>query len=158
MLLLALAVAALAALAAPLVLPADDAAALDTARLVFEQVTKGQWWPALGPIVVLAVFALKKWDYLIPKVGPAIDKFMDQPVVSFLLPFGLSAVGGFGTAIAAGQRPVEAVGTMFKVAMEAIVLYVGAKKVQEQAAAGLMAANAVAAGGKPAAIEELKKP
>ncbi len=123
-----------------------------------QNVIRGEWWPALGPALVCVVWAVKKWDQDIPKVGPAISKFMDNPVVSYLTPFVLSMGAGLGTSLGAGIPIKEALPAVFKIAMEAVVLYVGGKKLIEQKAAGAAAVAVVADGGKAAAIEELKKP
>ncbi len=133
-----------------------DQQAIGLIGKIWENVAKGQYWPLIGPIVVLLVWLVKKFDQDIPKIGPALSKFMDQPVVSFALPFVFAAAGGLGNAIAVGQSPKEAVGTIFKIAMEAIVIYVGGKKIAEQKeAAG--AAEAAKVTDKASAIEELKK-
>lgn len=117
-------------------LPTSDAEAVGLAGSISDNVFRGDFWPVLGPLVVLAVWLFKKFDQDIPKVGPAISKFMDQPVVSFSLPFVFSAAGGFGTAMAAGLPVKQALALVMKVAMEATVLYVGGKKAAEQKSAG----------------------
>lgn len=134
-----------------------DQQAIDVFGAMWDAIKNGQYWLLIGPVVVLLVWLVKKFDQDIPKVGPAVSKFMDQPVVSFALPFLFSAAGGLGNAIAVGQSPKEAVGTIFKIAMEATVIYVGGKKIAEQKRlAGETAAAAVT--DKASAIEELKKP
>lgn len=137
-------------------LPATDAEALGLVGSVSDNIIKGDFWPVLGPLVVLAVWLFKKFDQDIPKVGPAISKFMDQPVVSFSLPFVFSAAGGLGTAMAAGLPAKQTLAIVMKVAMEATVLYVGGKKAAEQKNAGQ--AEAATVTDKASAVEELKKP
>ena len=103
----------------------------DTFKELYHAVVSGNWWLAMGPAVTALVFFLKKYDVKIPKVGPAIDSFLDKPVVSFALPFLVSAVGGFGTAMATGLPLVSALGAAGKVAMAAVVTYIGLKKAAE---------------------------
>lgn len=140
------------------VIPADGTGALDVASQLWQFVVTKQYALALGPVVALIVWALRKYDVLIPKYGAQIDAFLNQPVVAFLLPTLVAAVGGVGTALAAHQPPLDIIKSVFEAAMSAVFTYVGLKKVAEQKAAGATAAAAVAEGGKAAAIEELKKP
>jgi hypothetical protein len=109
-----------------------DAQAQSALQLFVQNFVKGAWWPCLGPALVVAVWVFKKYDQNIPKYGAAISKFMDQPVVSFVLPFAFSAAAAFGTSMAAGMSFQEAAEPVAKIATEAITLFVGGKKVMEQ--------------------------
>lgn len=121
-------------------------------------IVTGDYWACVGPALLIVVWAVKKWDQDIPRIGPAVSKFMDNPLVSYATPFVLSMGAGLSTSLAAGIPFKEALPATFKIAMEAITLYVGGKKFAEQRAAGQAAAAAVVDGGKAAAVEELKKP
>lgn len=110
---------------------------------------------AFGPVLTLLVWALRKYDLKIPKYGPQIDAFLNQPLVAFLLPTLISALGGFVTALAAHQPLSAALSAVFQASGSAIVTYIGLKKVGEQIDAGKAAADAVVT--KQQAIAELKK-
>jgi hypothetical protein len=144
---------ALAAWAQPL--PATDSEAFDLAKTLWGLFVTKQYAAAFGPGVTLAVWALKKWDTKIPGVGPAIDKFLDQPAVSFALPVGISALGGLVTALATGHSFTDALGAVFAASSSAVTTYIGLKKLDEQFNAGEKAAATV--DSKVAAISVLKK-
>lgn len=133
-----------------------DDQAVGVAQQAWQLIVNKNYALALGPVVALLVFGLKKYDVKIPKYGPAIDKFLDQPFVSFLLPTVVAAAGGAGTALAAGKPMMDVLGAVFEASMSAVFTYVGLKKAGEQRAAGAAAAAEVT--DKAAAIEELKKP
>lgn len=136
--------------------PADGPQAMGLAESLWKLIVDKNYALALGPGIALIVFALRKWDKNIPKVGPQIDAFLNQPFVAFLLPTLVSAAGGAGTAIAAHKPFVDVLGAVFEASMSAVFAYVGLKKAGEQRDAGVAAAAAVDT--KTAAIEELKKP
>lgn len=140
------------------VVPPTSNDALGLAQQLWQLVVTKQYALALGPVIALLVYALRKWDKLIPKYGDQIDAFLNQPVVAFALPTIVAAVGGVGTALAAHQPPLDVLKSVFEAAMSAVFTYVGLKKIAEQQTAGATAAAAVDAGGKTAAIDELKKP
>jgi hypothetical protein len=137
-------------------LPTDDGQAGELAKQIWNLFVTKQYALALGPVVALVVFGLKKYDVKIPKYGAAIDKFLDQPFVSFLLPTIVAAAGGAGTALAAHKPVVEVLAAVFQASMSAVFSYVGLKKLGEQREAGAAAAAEVT--DKAKAIEELKKP
>lgn len=136
--------------------PVDDQTAVGVAQQIWQLVVNKQYALALGPVVALIVFALRKWDKNIPKIGPQVDAFLNQPIVAFLLPTVVAAAGGLGTALAAGKPPIDAVGSVFEAAMGAVFTYVGIKKVAEQKAAGDDASAAIT--DKQKAVEEITKP
>jgi hypothetical protein len=152
------------ALAQDPVLPATDAQAIDIFGTLWNFIVTKQYAAAVGPVLTLLVWGLKKYDLTIfnalklPKVATAVDTFLDKPFVSFLLPTVISAGAGFATALMTGHSVTEAFGAVWAASTTAITTYVGLKKAGEQLNAGKEAAAAVEAGGKPAAIDELKKP
>jgi hypothetical protein len=135
--------------------PLTDNQAGDTAQQFWNLVVNKNYALALGPGITLLVWALRKWDKNIPKVGPAIDAFLNQPFVAFLLPTVIAAAGGAGTALAAHKPAVDVLGAIFQAAMSAVFAYVGAKKLGEQVHAG--DAGAAAVDSKQAAIDAMKK-
>lgn len=125
-------------------------------KALLNGVETGNWWLAAGPLLTLAVMALRKFDQNIPKVGPAISAFMDQPIVSFLLPIVLSAITGLLSALGTGMPIGPALVTAIKVAGVSIMTFVGGKKFIEQVnGAGDKAAAAVTSG--PAAVDVINK-
>lgn len=141
-----------------------DAQALDIFSTLWNFIVTKQYAAAVGPVLTLLVWGLKKYDLVIfnalklPKAAVAVDAFLDKPFVSFLLPTVISTAGGFATALATGHSVTEAFSAVWAASTTAITTYVGLKKVAEQFNAGEKAADEVAAGGKAAAIDELKKP
>lgn len=114
---------------------APDPAAVDPMLLVkgiVDAVQNGNGWLAAGPALTLVVFLLRKYDTKIPKIGPAIDKFLNQPLVAFLLPVGLSAITGLFSALATGSPIVPALLTALKVAGAAVLTFLMAKNAAEQ--------------------------
>lgn len=116
--------------------PADSQGANDLAQQIWQLVVTKQYALALGPVVALIVFGLRKYDLQIPKYGPAIDKLLNQPLVAFLLPTVVSAAGGMGTALAAHKPVADVLAAVFQASMSAVFAYVGLKKIGEQKAAG----------------------
>lgn len=155
--------------AAGVMLAHDFSSDSDAASQVYDSIVNGKGWAGAGTIVAAFVYFLKKYDVKIPKVGAAIDRFLDQPIVSFALPLVVALVGGFGTAIAAAQAhgvPVKdallpALFGALKVTGSAAFQFLLVKNAAEQKAhaaeAGQAAATAASA-SKASAIEELKKP
>ena len=136
-------------------LPATDAEASALAKALWGFAVEKNYAAAFAPLIVLLVWALKKWDVKIPKVGPAIDAFLDKPLVSFLLPVLASAIGGFGTALFSGKPFTEALMAVVAAASSAIATFIGIKKVAEAVEAGKAAADTVVS--KADAVAELKK-
>lgn len=139
--------------------PAPGSAEPDLVGLlaaVLKAVENGEWWLAAGPALTLAVMALRRWDQDIPRIGPSLSKFMDQPAVSFVLPSVLSGLTGLFGALATGTPIGAALLAALKVSMAAIVTYVGAKKVAEQAK-GAGAAEAAKVDSGQAAVDVLNK-
>jgi hypothetical protein len=125
-------------------------------KALLENVEHGNWWLAAGPALTLVVLGLRAWDTHIPKVGPAIDAFFNQPIVAFLLPVVLSALTGLFSALGTGMPVGPALLAALKVAGTAITVYVGGKKLLEQAqGAGAAAAAGVTSG--PAAVDAINK-
>lgn len=136
---------------------------------LYDSIVNGRGWAGAGTAVAAFVFLLKKYDVRIPKVGAAIDRFLDQPMVSFALPLVVSLVGAFGTSIAHAQSTgmslkdavLPALFGALKVTGAATFQFLLVKNAAEQKAqaaeAGASAA-AAASESKSAAIEELKKP
>jgi hypothetical protein len=155
---------ALFSLALDAPLPATDAQAVDVFGTLWQYIVTKQYAAAVGPVLTLLVWGLKKYDLTIfnalklPKAGAAVDSFLDKPFVGFLLPTIVAAAGGFATALATGHSVADALGAVWAASTTAITTYVGLKKAGEQLQAGKDAAAAVAEGGKAAAIEEFKKP
>jgi hypothetical protein len=131
----------------------EDPGAL--AQQIWTMLVAKNYAAALGPVLTLIVWALRKYDLKIPKYGPAIDGFLNQPVVAFLLPTVISGLGGFATALAAHQPFTDALFAVLQASGSAIVTYIGLNKVAEQIAAGKVAADTVQT--KQDAIRELKK-
>lgn len=150
---LAFADAGMAAFTAPGLLTDDQAG--QSAQQVWNLLVNKNYALALGPGLALFIWALRKYDQNIPKVGAKIDAFLNQPFVAFLLPTIVSAAGGAGTALAAGKPFVEVLGAVFQASMSAVFAYVGLKKLGEQREAGQAAAAEVKT--KQDAIDELKK-
>lgn len=137
-------------------LPGSEAEALALFKSLWSFAVEKNWAAAFGPLITLLVWALRKWDEKIPKVGPAIDRFLNLPFVAFLLPTAVSAIGGFGTALLAGQPIQAALAAVWAAASSAIATYIGLKKIDESLKAG--AAEAKKVETKADAISELKKP
>ncbi len=144
------------------VLPGTDADAAKLAETVWNFIVTKQYGAAVGPALMLSVWGLKKWDLAIfnfiklPKAGEAVDKFLDRPFVSWLLPTAISAVAAFVTALLSGHSFAAAFGAVWAASSTAIAAYVGIKKFDEQFLAGEKAAAAV--DSKAAAVDELKRP
>lgn len=135
---------------------ASDVDVLGLLAKLLDAVENGNWWLAAGPALTLAVLGLKKFDQDIPRVGPAVSRFMDQPAVSFVLPTVLSGATGLFGSLATGLPIGPALLAALKVSMSAIFTYVGAKKVAEQAkAAGDAAAAKVET--KASAVDVINK-
>jgi hypothetical protein len=115
-------------------------------KVILNGVQNGNWWLAAGPALTMTVWGLRKWDLLIPKAGPVIDRFLNQPFVAFLLPIALSGLTGLFSALATGMPIGPALLAALKVAGTAITAYVGLKKAGEQ----LSPAPAQAAGAEAA--------
>lgn len=145
----------LAAWAQPSGVPTTDDQALNVFGALWGFIVEKKYAAAIGPGLTLAVWALRKWDQDIPKIGPKISEFLDKPLVSFLLPTVLAAVGGFATSLATGHSFMDALGAVYAAASSAITTYIGIKKLGEQMNAGKAAADAVVT--KADAIAELKK-
>lgn len=136
------------------VVASDDLGKL--AGALYEAIVKGNWWLAMGPAVTLLVFLLRRYDTKIPKVGPAIDAFLNQPMVAFSLPIVLSAIGGWGSAAASGQPVGLALLSALKVAGTSVITFLLAKNAAEQVkSAGDKAAAAVAT--PQAAVDAINK-
>lgn len=116
------------ALALQAVLPTTDADASSLALQVWDLVVNKHYALVLGPAVSLIVYALRRFDILIPKYGPQVDAFLNQPIVAFLLPTAVSAAGGIGTALAAHQPVSAALRPVLEAATSAVFLFVGVKK------------------------------
>jgi hypothetical protein len=111
---------------------APDVDVLALVKLIVDAVQNGNGWLAAGPALTLAVFLLRKYDTKIPKVGPAIDKFLNQPLVAFALPVVLSALTGLFGALATGQPIAPALLAAVKVAGTAVMTFLLAKNTAEQ--------------------------
>lgn len=114
----------------PPAVPDVDVLALLKAML--SGVQNGNGWLVAGPALTLVVFMVRKYDLMIPKVGPAIDAFLNRPFVAFLLPIAVSSLMGLFSALATGSPIGPALLAALKVAAAAIATYVGAKKAGEQ--------------------------
>lgn len=137
--------------------PAADGDWSGLLKAMLDGVQSGNWWLAAGPALTLVVWVLRKYDLLIPKVGPAIDGFLNQPLVAFALPVVLSALTGLFSALGTGQPIGPALLAAVKVAGAAMMTFLLAKNVSEQAdRAGAKAAAAVTSG--PAAVDVINKP
>jgi len=115
--------------------PGVPPAAVDPTQLlaqIFDAVHNGNGWLAAGPALSLVVWALMKYDKSIPKVGPAIDGFLNQPLVAFMLPAVLSAATGLFGALAQHQAIGPAMLTSLKVAALAAFTFLGLKNAAEQ--------------------------
>lgn len=108
--------------------PADDAQAAQQSVDIYKKVTEEGWWAALGPIVAVAFYYLRKYDTKIPMIGMHIDAFLNRDLVAFAMPFVISTAGGIGTAIGAGTDWKLAAQTGLKVGGEAIVTFILMKK------------------------------
>ncbi len=105
--------------------------------------TQGFWWLVVA-VALRIVVGLVRWlGRKIPgKVGAAVAKVVDHPVVAYVLPFVLSIVGGMATAAAGGQPvfSLDLVNTAITVGTGAIGIYVGEKKIKEAMGKGVAAA------------------
>lgn len=125
----------------PPALPTTDDQALGVANTLWRYIVEKKYAAAVGPALTLFVFGLKKYDLVVfnalrlPKVATAVDKFLDQPFVSFLLPTAISGVAGFVTALLSGHSVVDAAGAVWAASSTAITTYVGLKKAGEQVSA-----------------------
>lgn len=111
---------------------------------IFDAVHNGNGWLAAGPALTLVVFLIRKYDTKIPKVGTAIDGFLNQPLVAFLLPAVLSALTGLFGSLAAHTPLGPALLTALKVAGTAAFTFLLAKNASEQVK-GAQAAGTAAA-------------
>lgn len=147
-------------------LPLTDEGA---AEMAWDSIVNGKGWAGAGTLVAAFVYFLKKYDVKIPKIGAALDKFLDQPIVSFALPLVVSLVGGFGTAVAHaqttgtsfGDAALPALWGALKVTGAATFQFLLVKNAAEQKAKAADAGEAAAAAAgasKASAIDELKKP
>ncbi len=125
------------------VLPTTDQQALDLGAWLWNAFVTKQYAAAFGPALTLIVWMLRKWDLKIPKIGPAIDKFLNIPFVAFLLPTVIASAAGFATALSQHQPWTAAIGAIFATASSAIVTYVGLNKAAESIVQGVDAAKAV---------------
>lgn len=112
--------------------PPGDIDVFAMLKLILDAVENGNWWLAAGPALTLAVFFLRKYDTKIPKIGPAIDRFLNQPLVAFALPVVLSALTGLFSALATGTPVVPALLAALKVAGTAVMTFLLAKNAAEQ--------------------------
>jgi hypothetical protein len=101
---------------------------------VLDNVQNGNGWLAAGPALSLVVLLLRKYDREIPTVGPAIDRFLNQPLVAFLLPTVLSAATGLFSALAVHAPVGPAIFAALKVAGAAAFTFLLAKNGVEQMA------------------------
>lgn len=144
----------------PVGLPTSDQEVLKIIEAIWQFIVEKKYGAAIGPAVMVFVWGLKKWDLKIftflklPAAGAAVDKFLDQPFVSFLLPTVVAGIGGFANALITGHSFVDALSSIWAASTTAITTYVGLKKVEEQWAAGEKAA--VAVDTKAEAVEALK--
>ncbi len=138
------------------VIPTTDSGVEAVASQLWNLIVAKNYAAAFGPGLTLLVWALKKYDLKIPKVGPAIDTFLNRPFVSFLLPTVLSAVAGAASAIYLKQPLSDALGSIWAMSSSAIATYIGLKKLTEANTAGDVAAAKVT--DLKSAIAELKKP
>lgn len=109
----------------PTTTPISDPTAL--AQTLWSFIVTKDYAAAMGPGVALAVWALRKYDLKIPKIGPAIDKFLNIPFVMYLLPSVVSGLAAVLTA-AVGHEPLKAaVLPALQAAMSAVFTYTGLK-------------------------------
>ncbi len=128
-------------------------------KIALEGVEKGQWWIAVGPLLALAIFGMKK--FIAPR-WPALSAFLEKPVVAFATPFVLSFLGGTANTLATVGIPgkeqlIALFASALKVAVTAVATYVGAKKIVEQKEIATEKA-AAAITDKQSAVDELNKP
>lgn len=117
--------------------PAPAAADVDVnalLKLMLDGAQTGNWWLAAGPTLTLIVFAVRKYDKLIPVIGVKVDAFLNQPLVAFLLPVVLSALTGLTAALGSGQPIGPALLASLKVAAAATMSFMLVKNAAEQAA------------------------
>lgn len=122
-------------------------AAVDPMQLlqaIFDGVHNGNGWMVAGPALTLVVWALRKYDTLIPIIGPKVDAFLNQPLVAFLLPAVLSALTGLFGSLAQGLPLLPSMLTALKVAGAAAFTFLAAKNAAEQVK-GAQAAGSAAA-------------
>lgn len=141
----------------------------DAASWIWDSIVNGKGWAAAGTVVAALVYFLRKYDTKIPKVGPQIDAFLNQPLVAFALPLVVSFFGAAGTGLAASEKTglslkaslLPALFGALKVTGSAAFQFLLAKNASEQLAGAQASGDAaavVAGATKAAAIEELKKP
>lgn len=137
-------------------IPQTDSGAMDIVATLWNFIVAKNYAALFGPGLTLLVWALRKWDLKIPKIGPAIDAFLNQPFVAFLVPTVISAVAGFASALYLHQPLSAALGSIWAMSSSAIATYIGLKKLTEANTAGGVAAEKVT--DLKSAITELKKP
>ena len=75
-------------------LPTSSQEAVGVAETLWELIAQKQYGMAVGPGLALGLFLLRRYDVLIPKVGASIDKFLNLPLVAYLLPTVVAVGGG----------------------------------------------------------------
>lgn len=138
---------AFAAFAQDVVTPETPPAELT--QLLFRLVTEGGFWPAAGVAVMLLVFVLRVMG---AKLSPRLAALLDDPLVKLSLPFVVAAAAGFANAFLVGGSLKSALFAALKVAMAAILAYVGSKQIAEARAAGKAAAEGIADDKSAAAV------
>jgi len=124
------------------VLPTDDVAV--AAQQLITGIQTKNWWLVAGAALIGVVWLVRTQ---LPKLIPSLQKTLENPIVSVLLPVVLSIGGAIATAALAG--PVDAavilglLGGALKVSFASISGYVAAKKVKEATALGEAAAAEV---------------
>lgn len=112
--------------------PQDDAIVL--AELALTGATTGDLWLVFGPLVALAVMALRS-GWVRRRLPARWGKALDHPLVAFSLPFLAAEGAGLAVAKAAGALTAKTAAAItvaaLKVASAAVTSYVGGKKMGE---------------------------
>jgi len=110
------------------------------ATIAHDAIAKGHWGLLVAVVLVFLVWAVRKFGGRFDKLKPVIN----HPVVAWALPT-LASVGGMAVTTLAAGKPLSL--ALFMQALveglAAVGVFIGAKKVQEAAAAGKAAAGAV---------------
>lgn len=110
------------------------------ATTLYNAIVHKQWWILAAAAVLGIVYLMRKYGGLIHgKVGA----FLQNPIVSWLLPVLVACVGEILTALLAGKPITDGLEAAFKIAATAVFAYVGKKQIAEHVEASKAAAVAV---------------
>lgn len=86
--------------------PTPDVGTLDPVaflKLIFDAIQNKNWGAVASIVVVLFVWAVRKFDAKLPVVGPYVDRALNTKIGGWVFNFATVAAGALGTAVLAGQ-------------------------------------------------------